>query len=259
METFLWIFFLLGLIVGSFLNVVIARLRTAETILGRSYCRSCRRQIAWYDNIPMVSFLALLGKCRYCKERISPRYIAVEIGTGLLFVVLAMKFFVVSDVLSWWETTLYLGATAFAVAIAVYDAKYFEIPMNAMWGMIAFVVVILLGIDMIGFADANSVWDMRLYAGMVAGLGAFAFFYALSVVSKERWMGYGDAYVAFAIGLLLGTQTFSAIVAAFIIGSVYGIMAILVGGKRLSSRVPFAPFLFLGAAVVMIFGGIRLG
>lgn len=247
------VFFFIGLLVGSFLNVVIARLRTAETILGRSYCRSCRKGIAWYDNIPLLSYIILFGRCRYCRERISVRYFTVEAVTGVLFAAIAFRFLDPGSFVSWLETVLYLGMAAFAVVISMYDAKYFEIPMSIMWAMIVWILAGLVSVDF-STASAVGIAESRLHMGMVAGLAAFAFFHFLSAVSRERWMGYGDAYVAFAVGLALGVQTFWSIVAAFVLGAIYGIAAIFLDKKRLSSQVPFAPFLFLGWLAVLFFG-----
>lgn len=256
MNIFLFIFFFFGLLIGSFLNVVLARLRTEETLLGRSYCRSCRKYIAWYDNIPLISFLILGGKCRHCQESISPRYFCVEIGTAILFTLVGWKFFESTSFVSWIETLLYLSVFSLAFVIALYDSKYFEIPMRLMWSMILIIILFFLFLDSMMFTSVSSVWDLRLYIGIVSGIVAFEFFWLLSFVSRERWMGYGDAYVAFALGLLLGSGTFTAIVLAFVCGSLYGISQILFGRKHLSSQVPFAPFLFLGMALFLLFSDI---
>ena len=256
MITFLSLFFLFGLLIGSFLNVVLARLRTEETLLGRSYCRSCRKLIAWYDNIPLISFLVLGGKCRHCREKISPRYVLVEIGTGVLFALVGWKFFDPQSFISWIETLFYGIVFSLAFVIALYDSKYFEIPMRLMWAMIVVILLFSLFLDRMAFSSLLSLWDLRLYSGLVAGVVAFEFFWLLSFVSRERWMGYGDAYVAFALGLLLGTGTFTAIVLAFVCGSIFGILQMLLGKKHLTSQVPFAPFLFLGMALFLLFSDI---
>ncbi|NCU41478.1 MAG: prepilin peptidase [Candidatus Moranbacteria bacterium] len=256
MVTFLSLFFLFGLLIGSFLNVVLARLRTEETILGRSYCRSCRKCIAWYDNIPLISFFVLRGKCRHCKEKISPKYVFVEIGTGVLFALVGWKFFDPQSFISWIETLFYGIVFSLAFVIALYDSKYFEIPMRLMWAMILVIILFFLFFDSMMFSSVSSLWDLRLYSGLVAGIVAFEFFWLLSFISGERWMGYGDAYVAFALGLLLGTETFTAIVLAFVCGSIFGISQMLLGKKHFSSQIPFAPFLFFGMVVFLFFSDI---
>jgi len=250
------LFFFVGLILGSFLNVVLARIRTEETLMGRSYCRNCRKQIAWFDNIPVISFLVLRGKCRTCRDSISPRYLLVEVGTGILFALVGWIFFDALDPLSWSETMLVLGVVTFALIIALYDAKYYEIPMTVMWIMIAYIIIFTMFLDYLSFSSFRSFWDLGLYQGMIAGLLAFTFFYLLSVISHERWMGYGDAYVAFAIGLLLGGDTYGALVLAFVLGSIYGLIHIAFGKKNLSSQVPFAPFLLAGMLIMLFLGEI---
>jgi prepilin signal peptidase PulO-like enzyme (type II secretory pathway) len=256
MNIFLFLFFFFGLLIGSFLNVVLARLRTEETLLGRSYCRSCRKFITWYDNIPLISFLILGGKCRYCHEPISSRYFCVEIATAMLFTLVGWRFFEITSFVSWIETAMYLSVFSLAFVIALYDSKYFEIPMRLMWAMIVVIILFFLFLDARVFTSVFSVWDLRLYMGIVSGIVAFEFFWLLSFVSRERWMGYGDAYVAFALGLLLGTGAFTAIVLAFILGALYGISQMFLGKKKLSSQVPFAPFLFGGMAVFLLFSDI---
>jgi len=247
--------FLGGVIVGSFLNVVLARLRTEETILGRSYCRSCRRQIAWYDNIPLLSYLVLMGRCRYCKDRISPRYFLVEMGIGILFALAASTLYEPSaPIPSLIRVITACGVLAGAIVISLHDAKYYEIPMRVLWVILIFVVGMHVFYDLAVFPETLSVWDLRIYEGLVAGVISFLFFYLLSAVSQERWMGYGDAYVALVIGLLLGSGAFVALLLAFCLGSIYGIMTLLLHKKRLSSAVPLAPFLFIGMGLVVLFG-----
>src|SRR3989344_8781021 len=87
------VFFSSGLIVGSFLNVLVYRLKEAETLLGRSFCRHCKHQIRWYDNIPLISFVLLLGACRDCETKISWQYPALELLTGILFALAGLLFF----------------------------------------------------------------------------------------------------------------------------------------------------------------------
>lgn len=249
-------FFCIGVIIGSFLNVVLSRLRTQETLLGRSYCRSCRRRIKWFDNIPLVSYLLLGGKCRRCKDPISIQYPLIEMGTGFLFLLVGIATFSLEDPVSWSLVLLYLGVVTFSLVIALYDAKYYEIPMTVLWVMVVYVVVFLVFLDFLEFRGVMNVWDMRLHSGMGAGLLGFGFFYFLSIVSKERWMGYGDAYVAFVIGLVLGGGAYVAILLAFVVGAFYGVVQIFFRGKTMASQIPFAPFLLLGLLLVIVLEGL---
>lgn len=253
----LLIFFIFGLIIGSFLNVVIARMATLETILGRSFCRHCRKQIRWYDNVPLLSFVVLRGRCRDCKEKISWQYPAVELGTALLFALAGMVFFDIADMESWVRTIFVLGTISFGMVLFVYDLKHMEIPMVALWLGIVWAIGFLLLFDAYTVGTAprlSGVLQMHLHSGVVAGFAAFAFFFFLAAVSKERWMGLGDAYVALWMGLTLGSSwIFPSLVLAFTVGAITGV-ALMVFSRRYSmkSRVPFAPFL-VGSCVVMLF------
>ncbi|QQS60893.1 MAG: prepilin peptidase [Candidatus Moraniibacteriota bacterium] len=256
MITFLFLFFLFGLIVGSFLHVVVVRFHSAETLLGRSYCRVCRRLIQWFDNIPLLSFLLLRGKCRRCKSLISWRYPLAELLTGCLFFLVGWKFFESTDMFSWGETFFYLLVVSFSLIIVLYDAKHYEIPMRILWGLLFSTIIFFFFVDFITFSQKTSFWDFRLYSGLFSGTIAFLFFFSLSFFSKERWMGYGDAYVAFTIGLLLGPDSLEAILLSFILGALYGVGQIILKRKTLSSQVPFAPFLFLGMFCSVFFGDV---
>src|SRR3989344_2201116 len=125
------IFFIFGLIIGSFFNVLVYRLRDAETLLGRSFCRQCKHQIRWYDNIPLLSFVLLRGQCRDCETKISWQYPAVEFITGVLFALVGLIFFVSGgDARMWWEIAWLVSIASCFVVIAIYDLRYMEIPLS---------------------------------------------------------------------------------------------------------------------------------
>ena len=247
-------FFLFGLVIGSFLNVVVARTHSLETLLGRSYCRSCRAIIRWFDNIPLLSFLLLRGKCRRCRSAISWRYPFVELSTGILFALVGWKFFDVSNTTSWVETILYLWVVCFALVIALYDARHYEIPMHLLWAMVVVVLGHIVVLDIINFSASVLWWDVLLYKHLIASAVAFGTFYVLSAVSKERWMGYGDAYVVLAIGLSIGFGVFGAIMLGSIVGALYGVANIFLSRKTLASQIPFAPFLCIGMGIMLFLG-----
>src|SRR5665647_529672 len=127
------IFFIFGLIIGSFLNVVIYRLNLAESLLGRSHCPHCQNKINWYDNIPLLSFILLYAKCRNCKESISWQYPVVELTTGIIFALTAYIFLASGQLENWLETIFYLGLFSALIVIFVFDLKYLEIPMPVLW------------------------------------------------------------------------------------------------------------------------------
>ena len=222
--------------------------------MGRSFCRHCRKKIAWYDNIPLLSFAVLGGKCRHCKERISWQYPLVEFLTGALFALVGWAFFSPWDMVSWTETLFLFGVVSFAVVIAIYDAKHKEIPMTILWMAILWTGVYLLWKDVATASlSVGSILDLALHSGVFAALVGSLFFFLLSAVSREQWMGLGDAYVVFWMGLVLGVpDLFVALVFAFTVGALWGIgmMISRVGG--LKSQVPFAPFLLFGMLFVLI-------
>lgn len=247
------IFFILGLIVGSFLNVVISRLHTAETILGHSHCPHCQAKIRWYDNIPLFSFAILGMKCRDCQEKISWQYPIVELSTGILFALAGNYFFSVNDIQSWLATFYYLVVFSLLLVVFVYDFRHMEIPMIAVWLGVGITVLYYLLADWLNFIPALGIMSANIFSGALAGIAAFLFFFALSAGSREKWMGMGDSHVALLAGLM--TQwpgILAALALAFAIGAVYGIILIAAGKKTMKSQVPFAPFIVLGTILVIL-------
>src|SRR3989344_2096349 len=210
---------ILGLIVGSFLNVLILRLGTGRSIAsGRSQCLSCNHKLAWHDLVPVFSFALSKGRCRYCGSRISFQYPIVELFTAILFGLLTAQQFAI---------TYYLIASIL-IAILVYDLRHKIIP-----DQLVYIFIILSGL-------AGRHW---LY-----GLYAFAFFALLWFVSRGKWMGFGDAKLALGMGFLLGISVVSALFVAFWAGAIVGICLLLLSSKKvtLKSEIPFAPFLIFG-------------
>ncbi len=249
----IFIFFIFGLIVGSFLNVVIVRLDLAESLLGRSRCPKCKKTIRWYDNIPLLSFLLLNAKCRACQKKISWQYPLVELGTGLIFALVALLFFQDGSEASWLETVFYLGFFSALIVILVFDGKHLEIPMPVVWLALGWTLVFCLLWDGMNFQPGMDIFSSRTFSGSLAGFLSFLFFFGLAFGSKEKWMGMGDAYLAFLIGLGLGLErVLVALMIAFLLGSVFGITLVLLKKKTLKSQVPFGPFLVAGAALATL-------
>jgi prepilin signal peptidase PulO-like enzyme (type II secretory pathway) len=254
------IFFILGLIIGSFLNAVVYRLRVAESIAhGRSKCPQCQKQIDWYDNVPLFSFILLKGQCRNCRKKISYQYPLVEFFTGLVFALVGWKFFVMADLATWNVTGYYLVIAAFLMAIFVYDFLYMEIPEIVLWPAIAVAVFFNLYFDWIrvegiGGQGGIGIFDSQVYSGTLAAFAAFMIFFLMVAVSREKWMGMGDALLVILLGLILGwPQIWLALFLAFAIGAIYGLVLIALKKKNLQSRVPFAPFLILGTFISLLF------
>ncbi len=240
-----------GLIVGSFLNVVILRLDEIETIVStRSHCPKCKKNLAWYDLIPLISFLLLRGKCRYCSKKISWQYPLVELMTAGLFAVAYLKVFSMNVVLEWQVVIflLYLLLFSFFVLVVVYDLLHYLIPDWFVWPTIGLAFVL----QVINLYVLKTVTPTEVLLGVVIGAGVP---FILSVPSKGKWMGYGDIFVGLMLGLLLGYPlVIVGLFAAFFIGAIVGVGLMLGNKKKFNSAVPFAPFLILGTMIAYFWG-----
>lgn len=246
------IFFIIGLIIGSFLNVVVYRLNLAESVLGRSKCPHCQAKIRWYDNIPLVSFVVLGSKCRDCGEKISWQYPLLELATGVVFALVSYRFFIVTYPMSWLETIFYLGVFSALLVIFVYDLKYMEIPMVVIWLAAGWTIIYLLLFDWLNYGFQVQFLNFRTIAGVFGALIAFTFFFIIVSISHEKWMGMGDAYLALLAGLIIGFPNIVlTLTLAFAIGSLAGITLVLLGKKKMRSQIPFAPFL-VSAVIILV-------
>lgn len=229
-----------GLVVGSFLNVVIVRVpRGASPVTGRSRCPQCQATIRARDNIPLVSWLALRGRCRDCGARISPRYPFVEALTAVLFAAIAAVH--AGDVAS---LVLGLVLTAFLIPIAFIDLDVQRIP-NVLT-LPAAVVAVILGTAL----DPGGELE-RMIAGAVAAL-----FLGIPAFINPRGMGMGDAKLSGVLGLYLGTATAPALLIALLSGVLasVAIVARLGVGRARRTRIPFGPFLALGGVTAVLVG-----
>jgi leader peptidase (prepilin peptidase) / N-methyltransferase len=227
-----------GAVLGSFLNVVIHRLPRGESLVRpRSRCPSCGTQIAGYDNVPIVSWLLLRGRCRHCGARISPRYPAVELITALVFaaVVLVRGF---DD-----DLIIELPFVAALIALAGIDLDHKLLPNKIVYPLAAWgVVAVLIG-------DRGDIVEH-----LVAGAGAFLFLFA-AALAYPRGMGMGDVKLAGAMGIYLGASVIPALLIAFLAGSVVGIVIIArEGAEARKKAVPFGIFLALGGIVAVLAG-----
>lgn len=241
------ILFFLGLIVGSFLNVLGLRWNSGLSIGGRSFCVSCHKKLNWWELVPIISFIGLNGKCSGCKSKISWQYPVVEILTGLIFATIFNFQFSIL------QNFLVLVVFCIYIVIAIYDLRHKIIPDNLSYSAIILAVICRL------FIAHGSLLDW--FVGPIL----FGFFALIWLISRGRAMGFGDAKLSLSIGLLLGAVNgFSALVLAFVIGSVVSLayMAMIKlfnplfkGTKKLTmkSEIPFAPFLILGAWMALIY------
>lgn len=253
-----FIFFVLGLIIGSFLNVVILRLNTQKSFGGRSGCMSCQNKLTWYELVPVFSFLSLRGRCRKCKTKISWQYPLVEFITGLVF---ALLFWKLKDIFFSDTSTFIFNyayyATVFSllVVIAIYDFKHKIIPdvLSFVLGVLAFLGLFFIQADGFLGLPPHLPTLLEFFSGPIVA-APFAFFW---LVSSGRWMGLGDAKLALGLGWLLGLPlALSGLVFAFWIGAFVGLSLVVFSGKKhnMKSEIPFAPYLVLGIMLVFFFG-----
>ncbi len=231
----------LGLVIGSFLNVVIWRLPRQESLATPgSHCPGCGTPVAPYDNIPIISWLLLRGKCRSCGTRISVRYPAVELTTAVLAVIVVLAKHGAHDIVLGEALVLTL------VPVAMIDLDHRVIPNM----ILAPAAVAALAI---GIATRVSGVPEQLIAGAAAGGFLFAF-----ALAYPRGMGMGDVKLAAVLGLFLGRSVAVAILTGVVAGLVVGSGVIAKRGMRDGRRVaiPFGPFLALGAMVAIVVGPI---
>ena len=220
------VLFVLGLLVGSFLNVLIYRLpREQGFVSGRSHCPHCNAIIAWYDNLPLVSFLFLRGRCRHCDKAISLQYPIVELVSGMVFVAL-------------WHQPFFLIALELLLVIAVVDFEHFLILDS---------LLVVLGVLGIGYHALHHTISLSYFltALILAGI-----FFALWYGSQGKWMGFGDVKLVGVLGLVFGFPgAIIAVYLAILAGGFFGGILLLLGKAHLKTHLPFGTFLSLGAAV----------
>ena len=258
--------FLFGLAVGSFLNCIIYRLEKNESFLkGRSYCPHCKHILAWQDLIPILSFLILRGKCRYCGKRISLQYPLVELATGILFFSIFYSTFQHSNIptLQQFIQFFYLSiVSCFLIIIFVYDLKHYLIPDKVIYPAIAIAFIYQI-ISNFQFPISITNFQFQItnfYFSILSALGAAAFFLLIFLVSRGKWIGFGDVKLGFLMGLFLGfPKILVALFFAYLIGAIIGIGLVLAKKKTLKSEVPFGPFLVTGTFISLFWGNILIG
>ena len=234
----LFFIFILGLCIGSFLNVVIYRLPGGESItLERSHCTSCGKRLRWYELIPLFSYLFLRGRCRTCHEPISLRYPIVELLTAITFALVFLQFGLTLELLK------YLFLSALLVAISFIDLEYFIIPNSLIIiGLVGGVILNIAAQD-VGFVSA------------LAGLLVTSGFLLLIALASKGGMGGGDIKLVAVTGLFLGWPLgpFGLILGA-VIGGMIAVVLLLFRIKGRKDPLPFGPFIALGTFISILYG-----
>ena len=268
---FVVVLFFFGLCVGSFLNVLIERLPKGEGIVrGRSYCPKCGHALAWCDLVPLLSFVLLKGRCRYCGQKISWQYPLVELATGLLFA---------SSIYDLRVTVYVLLSTVFLLPIFVIDLKHGIIPDKIVFpAILTFSIIRIIEViyrifslyrnlkgDIGGlgpyllqtdFFKNHAFLELRpLLLTLVGSLVLYFLFFFLHRIFKGRAMGGGDVKLALLVGLIAGwPNMIAAVFLSFLTGAMVSVILMVLKKKSFGETVPFGPFLVLGTYMAL-FGG----
>jgi prepilin signal peptidase PulO-like enzyme (type II secretory pathway) len=238
----------------------VGRVYQGESILGRSYCPQCRTKIAWYDNIPLLSYLLLRGRCRHCHKTISIQYPLVEFAAGILFLLVFLHIFHLSiffypgflDFTS--EQIFILFRDWFFVsvllAIFLFDWQWMVIPdIITLPAILIFLVINIFAIVVLRID--NIIWQNLFFSGIIGG----GFFLAQYIVSKGKWIGGGDVRLGFLMGIVLGwPDILTALFLAYILGTLISLPLLLAKKKQLNSQVPFGIFLAIAAVITLFWG-----
>lgn len=259
---FLIIFFLfvMGLIWGSFLNVVIYRTsHNLSPAKGRSICPKCKKTIPWKYNIPLLSFIWLRGRCANCHKKISLRYPAIELMTGVLFVwwyLVGSSFFRLFGN-PWFvvQPIFWLVIGMILLTIFMTDLLYGVIPLSINMTLFTLVLLYRVGLTSFGIMTGSDLL-MAFISGIMLGLLFLSLQKITKLIKGVDGMGDGDIVLSPALGLLLGwPKILIATFFAFAIGAVVGVVLILLKKKKMSNSIPFGPFLVLGTILALVFGG----
>jgi leader peptidase (prepilin peptidase)/N-methyltransferase len=256
-----FVVFAFGAVIGSFLNVCVHRMPLEESIVTPpSHCPHCNERIRWVDNIPLVSYLALRGKCRHCGAKISPRYFLVELLTAVLFLLMWLK-------LTEWDRPLvhgiyFLKAPIYWMVIAglivatFIDFEHYIIPNEITFG--GLIVGLLLSAIYPPLMDADTIklsLLRSLLGAVVGGLSLLTVAVVGKLIFRKEAMGMGDVKLLAAIGAFFGWQsTLFTILVSSLLGGVVGVVLVLGRRKGWESRIPYGPYIAFGAVLWMFCG-----
>ncbi len=233
------VFLILGLLVGSFLNVVIYRLPEGESIVKPpSHCPSCNVRLKPIDLIPVFSWLFLKGRCRYCKVAISPRYALIELLTGVSFLISYLYAGLT------WQLLVLLVLLSVLIADTFIDMDHQIIPDELNIFLFVFFIAINLVASYIPWSDA-------IFGALAGSLPLFL----LVVLTGGAGMGFGDVKLMFVLGLYLGLwSTLLTLFLSFIYGGIFGVLLLATGIKKRKDAIPFGPWIAIAAVTVLFFG-----
>jgi len=234
---FYLIFIITGLAVGSFLEVVIYRVpRKLSIVRPASFCPNCKKKIAFYDNIPVLSYIILRGRCRYCKSKITVTSLLVEIVTSLLFLANYIIFGLSIN------TAIGIIFCCALIAVSFIDIEFKIIP------NVIVLPLIVVGLALNIASDPSNWWMPLAFS-----VGAFVFMLMIHLISP-RGMGMGDVKLSLMAGAFLVRNVVSGLFLGFLLGSLYGLSLIIIKRKKLKQAIPFGPFISLGSIISLFWG-----
>jgi leader peptidase (prepilin peptidase) / N-methyltransferase len=256
MEIFLLfiLIFVFGTTVGSFLNVIVDRNDSKESIItGRSRCDYCKELLQAYDLIPLASYIFLGGRCRYCKKKLNLYYPTIELLTGLSFVVV----FVVVGEGSLGSIVEFVGIIYYLLIISVLIVIFFA---DLKYGIIPFKAVLVGVLATLGWYLAYPSTNITYTNYLISAVSSFAAFLLIFLATRGKGIGFGDVVYVFFMGLLLGfPKIILGFYVAFLSGAIISLVLIALKLKKLrGDSIPFGPFLVTGTIVSLFWGNLLI-
>ncbi|MGH7234276.1 MAG: prepilin peptidase [Candidatus Saccharimonadales bacterium] len=243
---------ILGLALGSFVNAFVWRLHEGKSwVNARSMCPKCHHELSAIDLVPLLSWLWLGGKCRYCQSKISLQYPIIEALGTLLFL---LSYALWPDSIRGAEVivfSLWLLITTGLVALALYDLRYMLLPTKLIYSLLGFAIIMSVLIV------ARSNTPLKTFLGLLVGsLIGGGIFYLIYILSSGKWIGGGDVRIGFLLGLLAATPARSLLLifVASLIGTIVSLSLMSLSRLKRSSLIPFGPFLICALFIVQFYG-----
>lgn len=244
--------FIFGTIIGSFLNVCIFRIPLEQSIaFPPSHCMNCGKKLKWYDMFPIISWLILKGKCRFCGSKISYRYPLVEFVTGIIFLAIYLKYGFT------FETIKFCVFASLIIVIGLIDMDTTDVYTSTIiFGIVSAAFLIIIGYVLfkmnlnVKISTFNYILGGAIGAGFILLIMLFA-----RIVFKTQGMGSGDTEICLVCGLFLGIENvIFMLFLSVIVGGIIGILLILFGKKKKTDYIPFGPFIALSSIISILFG-----
>lgn len=235
--------FIYGLLIGSFLNVCIYRIPKEESVaFPLSHCPKCNTSLKWYDNIPLFSYMSLLGKCRYCESKISPQYPLIELSNPIIYLLLFYKFNFTIDFI------FYALIASVLIIITIIDLKEMIIPDS--------LIIIILIISILHKATNYFINKTQInFLDSIGGLLLAGVLFILIILISKGGMGGGDVTLIGSLGFILGIKNiFLTIFISFILGAIISIFLLITKIKGKKDPIPFGPFIILGFLITLFWG-----